>query len=371
MNNIKVPYINLISQNSIIKKKLLESVGKVISHGGYILGPEVKSFEKEFSDYCGTKYAIGVDNGTSALILVLKALSIGHGDEVITVPNSFLASASCIALIGAKPVFVDIQDDYNINPNLIEKAITSKTKAIIPVHLTGHPAEMNAILNIAKKHNLHVIEDCAQAVGAAYYEKRVGGFGIAGCFSLHPLKNLNAIGDGGVIVTNDTQLYEKLLKARNHGLINRDECEFWSINSRLDTIQAAMLLVKMKYLDKWIKKRRGNAEFYKKRISKYVKVPKDKDYEFSVYHTFVVQAENREELMKYLLDKGIETKIHYPIPIHLQQASNNLGYKIGDFPQCDNQVKKILSLPVYPELTIEQIELVADSIKSFYEQKTF
>jgi len=366
MSQTQVPYVNLALQHRAIKAELLAAVEQVLDHGGFILGPEVSAFEERFAAYCGTRFAVGVDNGTSALLLTLRALGIGPGDEVITAPNSFLASASCVALAGARPVFVDVGDDYNINPDLVEAAITPASRAIIPVHLTGRPADMTAILEVANRHGLYVIEDCAQAVGAAYRGRRVGSFGIAGCFSLHPLKTLNAAGDGGIVTTDDPGLYEELRKARNHGLRSRDECEFWSPNCRLDTIQAAMLLVKMNYVDQWTEARRANAAFYQEQLGGIVRVPEDKPHEYAVYHTFVVQAERRDDLQRYLLERGVDTKVHYPIPIHLQDAAMALGYGPGSFPVTERQVKQILSLPVYPELTEQQRQGVVGGIRSFY-----
>ncbi len=367
MSRVQVPYINLPLQHRPLKPQLLAAVERVLDHGQFILGPEVSAFEERFAAYCETQYAIGVDNGTSALFLVLRALGIGPGDEVITPPNSFLASASCIALVGARPVFVDVRDDFNIDPGLLEDAITPRTRAIIPVHLTGRPADMHPILEIAQRHGIHVVEDCAQAVGARYHDQRVGSFGVAGCFSLHPLKTLNAVGDGGVITTNDSALYEMLRKARNHGLRNRDECEFWSHNCRLDTIQAAMLLVKMDYLDQWAEARRAIAAFYRKFLRDVVaQVPEDKSHEYAVYHTFIIQAERRDELQDYLLEEGVETKVHYPIPIHLQDAARSLGYGPGSFPVAERQTQRILSLPVYPELMDAQRDWVVYTIKRFH-----
>ncbi|MDD5434033.1 MAG: DegT/DnrJ/EryC1/StrS family aminotransferase [Nitrospira sp.] len=361
-----VPFIDLSQQHKYLKAELLSAVGKVLDHGQFILGPEVKSFERCFADYCGVRYAVGVDNGTSALMLTLKALGIGQGDEVITVPNSFLATVSCIANVGAKPVFTDVRGDLNIDPDLLENAITARTRAVIPVHLTGRPADMGKITALANKYGLFIIEDCAQAAGARYYGQKVGGFGIAGCFSLHPLKVLGAIGDGGIITTNNTELYEKLIILRNHGLRNRDECETWSVNSRLDTIQAAMLLVKMSYIDKWIEVRRAIAAYYREKLRDYVAVPEEMPHEFSVYQTFIVQAERRDELQKYLSAQHIETKIHYPIPLHIQEAAEELGYAIGSFPVTENLTRTILSLPIYPELNQIQIETVISAIKDFY-----
>ena len=363
---MKVPYVNLLLQHKSLKAEILQAIEKVLDHGMFILGDEVREFEQMFADYCQVKYVVGLNSGTDALILAMKALGIGEGDEVITVPNSFLATASSIVLAGARPVFVDVRDDYNMDPELIEPAITERTKAILLVHLTGRPADMTPIMEIAQKHNLYVIEDCAQAVGAEYKGKRVGGFGDIGCFSLHPLKNLNALGDGGVITTDQEETYEYLLKARNHGLRNRDECDFWTYNSRLDTIQAAALKVKMKYLDEWTEKRRANAAFYREHLKGVVKVPIEKEYEKSVYHTFVIRAEHKDELKEFLTSKGIDTKIHYPIPIHLQKAAEYLGYEKGDFPEAEKQAGEILSLPVYPELTSEQLNFVASEIKGFY-----
>lgn len=367
IETIRVPYINLATQHDTLKEELLSAVAGVLSRGEFILGEELVAFEKEFAAYCGTRYGVGVANGTDAIVLALKGLGIGPGDEVITAPNSFVASASAIALTGAKPVFVDVRDDYNIDPNLLEAAITAKTKAILPVHLTGRPADMHPILELAEKYGLFVVEDAAQAVGAKYYGQPVGSFGVAGCFSLHPLKNLNACGDGGVITTNDESLYHYLLKARNHGLRNRDECEFWSLNSRLDALQAAMLRVKLKYLDGWIKARRANASFYRERLEPLIKVPGERAFEYSVYHTFVVQVDRRDDLQRYLARQGIDTKVHYPIPIHLQPAAHSLGYELGDFPVAEKQAKQILSLPIYPELTVDQKLAVVNGVREFYE----
>ncbi|MEK7398065.1 MAG: DegT/DnrJ/EryC1/StrS family aminotransferase [Candidatus Poribacteria bacterium] len=361
-----VPYVVINKQTRSIYNEVEKPISDVLLHGMYVLGNEVREFERMFADYCQVKYAIGLNSGTDALILAMKALDIGNNDEVITVPNSFLATASSIVLTGAKPVFVDVCHDYNMDPELIEPAITERTKAILPVHLTGRPADITPIMEIAKKHNLYVIEDCAQAIGAKYKDKRVGGFGDIGCFSLHPLKNLNALGDGGVITTDREDIYEYLLKARNHGLRNRDECDFWSYNSRLDTIQAAVLKVKMKYIDEWTEKRRLNAAHYINNLKDIVKVPVEKEYERSVYHTFVIQAERRDELKGFLASKGIDTKIHYPIPIHLQAAAHSLAYKEGDFPVAEQQAYRILSLPMYPELMQEHLEYVVSVIREFY-----
>lgn len=365
-SDMKVPYISLPLQHQAIKSELLRAVEQVLDHGCFILGPEVAAFEKSFAEYCGARYAVGVDSGTSALYLAMRALGIGPGDEVITTPNPFLASASSIALAGARPVFVDVRDDYNLNPQLLEAAITPRTRAIIPVHLTGRPADMYPIMEIAQRHSLYVIEDCAQAVGARYHGQPVGTFGGIGCFSLHPMKTLNAVGDGGIVITKEESIYHYLLKARNHGFRNKDECEFWSHNCRLDTLHAAMLMIKMKYLDKWTKARRANAKFYQARLRNFVKTPEDKPYEYAVYHAFFIQANRRDELQLYLKERGIETIVHHRIPIHLQEGARSLGYSREDFPVAEQQCRRILSLPVFPELTAEQKEHVVHSIQEFY-----
>jgi len=362
----KIKFIDLGTHYKSIRGEILEKFDEISSRGDYILTEELEKFEKNISNYCGTKYAAGVGNCTDALFLSLKALGIGSGDEVITAPNSFIATAGAIVASGARPVFADVRNDYNIDPEIIEKTITKKTKAIIPVHLTGRSADMTKIMEIAQKRGLAVIEDAAQSIGAGYKNKRVGSFGIAGCFSLHPLKNLHAHGDGGLITTSDDAFYEKLLKLRNHGLKNRDECELWGYNSRLDAIQAAIGNIKMKYIDKWAQRRREIASMYKESLAEFAEMPEDKEYEEPVYHTFVIQSDNRDELRRYLAERGIETKIHYPIPIHLQQPAKALGYKKGDFPAAEAQAKKILSLPIYPELSNKQVEEVINGVKSFY-----
>jgi len=365
---VNIPFVDLPAQHDPIREKILAAVSGVMDHGQFILGVEVAEFERRFAELCGSTYAVGVNSGTDALILALKALGIGEGDEVITVPNSFVGSASCIALLGARPVFVDVGEDYNMDPALLEQAITSRTKAVLPVHLTGRPADMDPIMAIAESHGLHVIEDCAQAVCAEYKGKRVGTFGTVGCFSLHPLKTLNACGDGGVLTTDDEELYQRFKLLRNAGLKDRDFCLEWGVNSRLDTIQAAILLVKMNYTDEWTEKRRSNASFYQEVLTNLpnIQVPQDAPYEHPVYHTFVIQADHRDALRAHLTNSGIETVIHYPIPIHLQKAAEYLGYGLGSFPVTERQAERILSLPVYPEIKIEQLEYIVSSVHSFY-----
>jgi dTDP-4-amino-4,6-dideoxygalactose transaminase len=363
-----IPYVNIAGQHAPIRAELLEAIGTVIDRGQFILGEEVSLFEQRFAALCGVRYAVAVHSGTAALILALRALGIGPGDEVITVPNSFVASTSCIALVGARPVLVDVREDYNLDPTQLEQAITAQTKAILPVHLTGRPADMEPIMKIAKAYGLHVVEDCAQAVLAEYQGQPVGSFGTIGCFSLHPLKTLNACGDGGVLTTYDATLYERLKVLRNLGLQTRDSCVVWSSNSRLDTLQAAILLVKMKYLQSWTDQRRAHAAFYSSTLADLpqLQVPKDKPHEKAVYHTYVIQAERRDALKTSLTEQGIGTAIHYPIPIHLQKVAHGLGYCRGSFPVAERQAERILSLPVYPELTSDELAYIAHTIRAFY-----
>ena len=341
-----------------------------MDHGQFILGEEVDDLERRCAELCGVSNSVGVNSGTDALILALKALGVGPGDEVITVPGSFVASTSCIALVGALPVFVDVRGDYNIDPSLIEAAITERTKAILLVHLTGRPADMDPIMEISRKHGLYVIEDAAQAVCAEYKGRRVGSIGDVGCFSLHPLKTLNACGDGGVVTTNDQAIAEDVKILRNIGLRDRDNCVVWGHNSRLDTLQAAILLTKLDYVEEWTEKRRANARFYQEVLKDLPSItcPVEEPYERSVYHTFVIQAERRDELRDHLSQSGIGTSVHYPIPIHLHEAAANLGYGPGSFPVTEKQAGTILSLPVYPELEADQLEYVVTSLHDFYKR---
>lgn len=363
---MKIPYVNLGVQYQDIKKEILEDVSKLLDSGQFILGDAVSEFENKIAKLASTKYALGMNSGTDVLILAMRALGISEGDEVIVPPNSYLATASTVALVGATPIFADVQDDFNIDPKEIEKKITAKTKAIVAVHLTGRPADMDEIMAIADKHKLLVLEDAAQAIGATYKDKPVGGFGIAGGFSLHPLKNLGAPGDAGVLVTDNDDLYHYCLKARNHGLKDRNECEFWSYNSRLDTISATILLHKLKHLEQWNKRRGEIAIMYSEALRGIVEVPESTDDRYSVYHTYIIKTDRRDELQDFLKDKGIDTKVHYPIPIHLQPAASYLGNKEGDYPVTESQRDRILSLPVYPELSDEEIKYVINQIKDFF-----
>jgi dTDP-4-amino-4,6-dideoxygalactose transaminase len=363
---MEVKYINFPKQFEEIKDEVMSISLKIFSSGSYILGEELQKFEKSISEYCGTKYALGVANGTDALIIALKASGIRAGDEVITAPNSFIASAGAITAIGARPVFVDVNQTYNIDPYLIQRSITAKTRAIIPVHLTGRPADMDPINNMARENGLCVIEDAAQSIGASYKGDKTGSLGDIGCFSLHPLKTLNAFGDAGFITTNNNNFYNVMHQMRNHGLIDRNTASDFGYNSRLDEIQAGILNIKLKHLDGWNERRREIASTYSRRLEGIIQIPTDKSREKQVYHTYVVQVERRDELQKYLQQNGIETKIHYPIPLHLQPAARHLGYKKGDFPEAEKQSERILSLPVHQNLKDSEVNYVIDKIISFY-----
>lgn len=366
MASIKVPYVDLASQYQEHRTEILDAVDKVMCSGNYILGPEVEAFEKSFASLCGVKHAISVADGTESLMLCMKILGIGPGDEVITAPNSWISSTSSITHVGAKPVFVDVGADQNMDPNKLENAINKKTKAIMPVHLTGKMADMNPIMEIAKKYNLPVIEDAAQSIGAIYYGRKSGSIGDFGSFSLHPLKNLNGMGDGGVVTTNNDHYARELRLIRNHGIQSRESIIKWGYNSRLDSIQAAILNVRLKYLNDVTEKRRKNAERYRRELENIVLCPKDADNCFDVYHLFVIMTEKRNALKNYLESKGIFTAIHYPVPIHLYQAASELGYSRGDFPVCEAQAERILSLPVHQNLSNEQVTYVINEIKKFF-----
>ncbi len=368
---MKIPYVNLKAFGEEEWDELQPLLKKIITSGKFIQGEEVEVFEKEIAEFCGTKHAIAVNSGTDALILSMRSLGIGPGDEVITCPNSFIASASSIFHVGAEPVFVDVLEDQNMNPDLIEKAITNKTKAILPVHLTGRVCQMDKIMAIAHKYKLHVIEDAAQSIGSMYENKKSGSFGNFGCFSTHPLKNLNAFGDGGFITSDDEERVNRIKRLRNHGLKDRITADEWGYVSRMDTIQACILLYHLKKLPLITKQRRSNADLYRSVLSDIsdIFIAPCKSQEFNTFHTFVIQVEERDKLQAHLLDKGIKTTIHYPIPIHLQLASKDLPYKKGDFPVTETQSKRILTLPVNQFLGENEISYICDKISEFYKRR--
>ena len=366
MPSYTVPYTALAAEASLEKRELMQAVESVLDSGRYVLGPEVKAFEEEFAKHCQTKFAVGVASGTCALHLVLRGLGLKEGDEVITAPNSFIASAATVALVGAKPVFVDIRGDGNLDPDRLEDAINDHTRGIVPVHLTGRPAKMVEILEIAERHDLFVLEDAAQALGASLDGKPVGSWGHAACFSLHPLKNLHAFGDGGMVTSQQPDLIAHLAKARNHGLADREQCDFWGFNCRLDEMQAAMLRVQLRRLEAWTDARRTLAFRYNDLLRPYVDVPDEGPGEHCVFQTYVIKAERRDELKIFLNENGVEALVHYATPIHLQPAAAGLGYTESDFPVTMDHVGKIISLPLYPMLTHAQQDQVAELISSFY-----
>jgi dTDP-4-amino-4,6-dideoxygalactose transaminase len=363
---MKIPYTDFRPTIDSSRVDLLGAFQRVLDSGKFVLGNEVSMFEKQFAEYCGTKFATGLANGTCSLHIVFRALGIGEDDEVITTPNSFIATAAAIAQVRAKPVFVDTNLDFNIDPKSIEQAITSKTKAIVPVHLTGRMAKMKEIMLIAKKYNLIVIEDSAQSVGAELHGKRAGSFGNASSFSFHPLKNLHAFGDGGIITSNEIDVIKKLNILKNHGLADRATCTEWGLNCRLDEMQAAFLAVQLPQLDEWTNQRRKIAQYYNKTLSKVAIVPEEAHYEKHVYQTYVIRVEKRDELKEFLNNNGVEALIHYPTPIHLQPAARYLNYKIGQFPIVERLSNEILSLPLYPGMPFEFQETVTKLILKFY-----
>ena len=361
-----IPISDTKSQYLSIKKEIDAAIQQVLDSSWFILGENVAAFEKEFADYLGAKHAIGVSSGTEAIHLALRACGIQSGDEVITVPNTAVPTVCGITSAGAKPVFVDIDpENYNMDPGQIEDKMTPRTKAILPVHLYGQAADMEPILKIAKKRKLKVIEDACQAHGAEYKGKKAGTLGDAGCFSFYPSKNLGAYGDGGMVVTNDEGIAEKVHMLRNYGQKDRYHHYLKGFNSRLDEIQAAILRVKLRHLDAWNRKRKELAKLYNSLLRDAVKTPTEKSYAGHIYHLYVIRTGKRDELQKFLKEKEIGTNIHYPIPIHLQEAYQDLEYKRGDFPTAEDCALNILSLPLFPELSEEQVNSVAKAIKAF------
>lgn len=366
---MEIPFVDLKAQYNSIKNEVDQAISDVISKTAFIGGTYAKSFEGNFAKFCNVKHCVGVGNGTDALFIALKALGIGHGDEVITVANSFIATSEAITSTGARVVFVDMHPaTYNIDVTKIEEKITPKTKAIIPVHLYGQPADMGLIMDIARKHNLKVIEDAAQAHGAVYKDCTIGSIGDMACFSFYPGKNLGAYGDAGAIVTNDEDLAIKARMIANHGRIDKYNHQIEGVNSRLDGIQAAVLDIKLKYLDEWTESRRRNAYLYNEHLKDTNLVtPVEIDNVKAVYHLYVVRvkAEVREQFQDFLKSKGIATGIHYPIALPNLLAYQYLKHTENDFPESSTASQEVVSLPMFPELTEEQIKYVAVSIKEF------
>jgi dTDP-4-amino-4,6-dideoxygalactose transaminase len=360
-----IPFVDLKIQYQSIKSEIEAAVKRVIESGSYILGPEVENFEKDFAEYVGARFCVGVNSGTAALQLALMAAGVGASDEVIVPANTFFATAETVSTAGGRPVFVDADPvAYTIDVSKIENAITPRTRAIIPVHLYGQPADLDPIFEIARRHNLIVIEDAAQAHGAEYKGRRVGALSQVGCFSFYPAKNLGAYGDAGAIVTNDEAIARRLRLLRDHGSERKYHHEIVGYNFRLETLQAAVLGVKLRHLEAWTELRRQHAARYAELMKPTSLVlPRELEYARHVYHLYVVQSDRRDELQQKLAAAGVHTGIHYPIPVHFQPAYSSLGYRAGDFPETEKQSRRVLSLPMFAELTDEQINLVAEALK--------
>jgi dTDP-4-amino-4,6-dideoxygalactose transaminase len=363
-----IPYVNLPAQADEQMPELAAIFERVVRRGSFVgAGAEIERLEARLAEYCGTREAVALNSGTDALFLALKVAGIGPGDEVITPPNSFIASTAVIVHLGARPVFVDVLADQNIDPAAIERAVTPRTRAIMPVHLTGRVCRMDQILEIAARHGLLVIEDAAQSIGSMFQGRKSGSFGHFGCFSAHPLKNLNAMGDAGFVTTNDSAAAARMRRLRTHGMADRETVEEWGFVSRMDVLQAAILDYRLDKLPDVIAKRRENAALYQRLIKhEKVFVPPCRQDEFNTFHTFVIQVDRRDDLQHHLRSIGIKTAIHYPVPIHLQPAAASLGYRKGDFPAAERQAERILTLPVNQYMRVKDVEAVAGEVLAFY-----
>lgn len=359
---------NYLPQQFQDSEEVIEEIRKLVVRGDFTLGSAVNEFEEEFKKISNSKFAIGVGSGTDALFLSLKALGVKDGDEVITTPYTFYATIGAIVTAGARPVFVDIGSDYNIDPGLIEAAITPRTKAIVPVHWSGLICDMESIREIADRHNLSIVEDACHAINAKRDDKTAGTIGDAACFSMHPLKNLNVWGDGGIIVTNNKELHDKLVLLRNHGLRDRDICDVFAYNSRLDTLQAIVGNHYIKKIDHITDMRISNSFFYDRELSGVleIEIPSRSSNVKQVFHLYCIRVSRRDDLQKFLIENGIDAKVHYPTPMHLQPAAKDFGYASGDFPITENLCKEVMSLPVHEFITKEQMEFTVKKIKEFY-----
>ena len=364
VRSMKVPYFDLKAQYAAMREDVLAALDRVCQNASFILGEEVSQFEKEFAAYCEVKHCVALNSGTSALHVALLAAGVGAGDEVITTPNTFIATAEAISYVGAKPVFVDIDPaTANIDPRLIARAITPRTKAIMPVHLYGRPAAMDAILDVAARQRIAVIEDACQAHGARYRGKRVGGFGLAAAFSFYPTKNLGGYGEGGALTTNDERVSQLARSLRDHGAVRRYTHECVGYNYRMDGFQGAVLRIKLKQLDVWTAKRQELARQYRKHLANArIDLPHDDPHDECVYHLFAVYVDNRDAVRAELEGRGVQTAVHYPMPLSLQKAYASLGYRPGSLPQAERACERVLCLPMFPELTLEQAEYAAKTL---------
>ena len=379
---MNVPFLDLKTQYKELEHEVVPMVMEAMANGAFIGGPQVQGFEEEFAAFCDSQYCVGVNSGTDALRFALLATGIGPGDEVVTVPNTFIATTEAISQVDAAPVFVDIDEKtYNMDPQKLEDLLKARSaaqgasrkpapRAIIPVHLYGQPADMDAILDIAQRYDLTVIEDACQAHGARYKGRKAGSMGSVGCFSFYPGKNLGAYGEGGAVVTEDEDIANKIRMIRDHGQAKKYVHTLEGYNGRLDAIQAGVLRIKLKRLQDWNERRRKNAGLYAELLANVhgVTLPFEAGFADPVYHLYVILVEDREGLQGFLAEKGIAAGLHYPIPLHLQEAYAHLGYKEGDFPITENAAKRLLSLPMFPELTREQITYVADAVKQFIQK---
>lgn len=362
---MNIPFIDFKEQYTLVKNEIDAGLKVVFEKGNFILGQEEKEFERAFAGYCDSQYAVGVNSGTDALYMAMCALDLKKGDEVILPTFTFIATALCVSYTGAKVVFIDVEDEtFNIDPAKLKKLINKKTRAIIPVHIYGQPGNMDEILAIARKHKIAVVEDAAQAHGATYKGKKVGALGDISCFSFYPTKSLGAFGDGGMVVTSNKKIYEKILMLRDYGRVGRYEHKIKGFNSRLDTVQAVVLSAKLKHLDQWNNMRNENGKYYNSLFKnvKGVIAPLMKEDRAHVFQTYAIRLKNRDKVCDALQKKGVSVLIHYPIPLHLQEAYRELKYKKGDFPVAEKLSREVLSLPMYPHMKKEQIEYVVEQV---------
>ena len=366
--NQPIPYLDLPAQLRPLRKELDAVIAKTLDNCSFCLGPDVVQFERDFAAYCGAQHALGFNSGTSALHIAMLLLNVGPGDEVISTPATFVATSWAISYVGARPVYVDIDDKtFTLDPKLVERAITPRTKAIMPVHLYGHPCDLNPLLEICRKHNLPLVEDAAQAHGAKYHGQVVGTFGALSGFSFYPGKNLGACGEGGALVTNDAAYAARARSLREHGSTQRYYHDEVGFNYRMEGIQGAVLGVKLKHLDHWTRERRRVAKRYHELLADTpLQLPLEADYAESAYHLYVVRHPRRDDLKKHLEANQVGCALHYPLPLHLQKCYQSLGYKAGDFPVAEKAARECLSLPIYPELTEEQIQRVATVVRDFF-----
>ncbi len=367
-NNGAIAYLDLPAQMRPLRKEIDAAIARTLDNCSFCLGPDVAQFEKDFARFCGAEHCVAFNSGTSALHIAMLLLNVGAGDEVITTPCTFVATSWAISYVGARPVYVDIEDTtFNLDPGLVERAITPRTKAVLPVHLYGHPFDIDPLLEVCRKHKLPLVEDAAQAHAAKYKGKVIGTFGVMSCFSFYPGKNLGAYGEGGALVTNDAQLAARARSLREHGSSQRYYHDEIGFNYRMEGIQGAVLGVKLKHLDTWTRERRRVAHRYHELLAGTpLQLPREADYAESAYHLYVVRHPRRDELKKHLEANRVGCALHYPLSLHLQKAYAHLGYKAGDFPVAEKAARECLSLPIYPELTDAQIQRVASVIKDFF-----